>query len=173
MFSHAGGRTKVAFTRLTFDVDGERQVSRAFMGMERDLADLSEPLEEIAGLIRQAIGEEFGTEGARGGDAWAPLSPAYEKWKEQHFPGRPLLVQHGDMRRALLDRTAFRVTNERLVYYPDTSSANHPEIAGFHQRGSGDLPRRKMVDVTAEDRRAFEREIHDWLIARRNRNFAA
>ena len=155
------------FTRLTFDVDGERQVSRAFQLMEHEVRDLSEPLEEIGELIRQAIGEEFATSGARGGAPWAPLSADYEEWKTAHFPGRPLLVQSGSMRRALLSKAAFRVTEDRLIYAPESASASHPEIAGFHQRGTEDMPLRKMVEVTRADRRSFERTVHEWLNAKR------
>jgi len=163
----------VTFTRLTFDVDGERQVSRAFTAMEADVRDMSEPLGAIGRLIREAIGEQFGSEGARGGAPWQPLSPQYEAWKEAHYPGRPLLVQTGAMRREMLGESAFRVTPERLVYEPSTASATHPEIAGYHQRGSSPNPARRMVDLTPEDRRGFEREVHDWLNARRRRHFAA
>lgn len=155
------------FTRLTFDVDGERQVSRAFSLMEHEVRDLSEPLEEIGELIRQAIGEEFATGGARGGAPWQPLSPDYAKWKEANFPGRPLLVQTGSMRRDMLSKAAFRVTADRLVYSPETASETHPEIAGFHQRGAEPNPARRMVDLTSSDRRSFEREVHEWVNAKR------
>lgn len=163
----------MTFTRLTFDVDGERQVSRAFMAMEADVRDMSEPLGAIGRLIREAIGEEFDQKGARGGAPWPALSPEYEKWKEAHYPGRPLLVANGDMRREMLAESAFRVTPKRLVYEPSTASKNHPEIGGYHQRGSSPNPARRMVDLTPEDRRGSEREVHDWLNARRRRHFAA
>lgn len=167
----------MTFTRLTFDVDGERQVSRAFSAMEHEVADMSEPLGAIGRLIREAIGEEFGEEGARGGAPWQPLSPQYEEWKEAHYPGRPLLVQTGAMRRALLSEAAFSVSPKRLVYEPPQRRSSDgrfaDEIAGYHQRGSSPNPARRMVDVTPSDRRGFEREVHDWLNARRRRHFAA
>lgn len=147
--------------RLRFEVEGEVAYSRAFEAYERELRDMSEPLAEIGGLIIESVGEQFLTEGAHGGSRWEPLDPSYARFKQNHAPageGAPLLVFSGEMRGKALDRgSALTVTADRVVYEPDS------DLAGYHHKGKGDLPARRIVNLTAADRREWDREIIDWL----------
>lgn len=69
-----------------------------------------------------------------------------------------MLVQTGDMRAAALDRArAVQVTPQRMLY------EIRDEKAVWHQRGAGDLPQRKLVDLTMPDRRGFDRILAHWV----------
>ena len=76
---------------------GEDQYSRMFSTLAVEAEDLSEPLDPVGDLIIRKVGEQFLMEGAHSGRPWAPLSDSYRRWKEDHFPGRPLLVRTGQM----------------------------------------------------------------------------
>lgn len=158
--------------QLKIDVAGEAQVSRAFAVYGKEADDLREPLSDIADELREAIGEQFRTEGTRGGSKWKALSPSYRRWKEANYPGRPMLVRTGDMRSAMLDRLAFHVNRKRMLYAPNVPLTDDGEqYALIHQQGRGQMPRRKMVNLTTADKRQFERIFAHWLTYIRRRSF--
>lgn len=166
--------------RVGFDVEGQRQINRALELTEAQAADLSEPLGEMADVIIQAVREQFATEGAAGrGHRWKPLSDPYARWKQRHWPGRPILVRTGGMKGAMLNRqTAVTITPHRMIYEPKS------KIAGYHQRGAtwvvlsqdgpdlATLPAREMIALTMEQKRqAVDRVFTRWVatLTRRTR----
>lgn len=154
------------FVRLRYEVEGDVQVSRAFDVAAAYAEDLSEPLGEIGEAIRQHVGRQFGSEGAASGEPWPRLSRAYAVWKELNWPGRSILVREGDMRREMLSRAAVTVTPRTMIYEPAS------DIAAYHQGGKGHLPARKMVNLTAADRRDWDRAIASWINGMRHRFFS-
>jgi hypothetical protein len=146
------------------EIDGVAEVSRAFQVMAEDASDLSEPFHFIGGLILQAVTEQYDTQGAHGlGTRWAALSPQYAKWKEQHFPGKPILEATGAMRRSTTSPQAVTVTSRQLVYEPDDPKAV------YHQRGNGHLPQRRIVALSGSDRRKWDRVFLTWIRHREGR----
>lgn len=143
---------------INLNVAGEQQVARTFQIAEELSRDLSEPLEELMDQLLELVRAQFDTEGAAAGGPWQPLSDEYAKWKEAHFPGRPILVRTGEMKAAMLDeQEAVHVGPDMAVYAPVS------RIAGYHQAGADwigpawgrgmyphHLPQRKMVDLSEE-----------------------
>lgn len=153
----------MAYVRVGFDIAGDVQYSRAFDLYGKLASDLSEPLADIGDKLLQAVGDQFATEGAHGlGRRWQPLSQAYAAWKEQHYPGRPILVRTGDMRSAALSKGALSVSPRRLTYEVDS------EYAIYHQEGRG-VPQRKIVALSNADRRDWDRVFAEYLAAERHR----
>lgn len=145
-------------TQVRFSIEGEDQYARAFELMEHEAGDMSDPLEAIGEHIIRTVGDQFLTEGARTGTRWHPLSRAYDRWKDEHFPDRPLLVREGAMRSAALDRRRALWVGERSMRY-----TIHDDKAIHHQRGDGHMPQRKLVDLGIADRREWDRIFADWL----------
>jgi len=68
-----------------------------------DLIDNFDPVfDDVARMVRKHSHDQFRTEGKQTGTAWPGLSPKYKAWKDQHFPGRPILVATGALRGALV-----------------------------------------------------------------------
>lgn len=151
----------MAWVQVRFEIQGEVQVARAFEASAAQVADLSEPLEEIAEHLYGAISEQFASEGAHGlGTRWTSLDPDYAAWKESVVgPGVPILVFSRKMRETLLDRAAVTITPQRLIYHP---RGEHADVAAFHQGGDG-VPQRKIVAITDAEKRAWERVFLAWL----------
>lgn len=167
----------MALTRVRFTVAGEAQISRAFVAYGRELDDMSEPLEEMADVILAAVRGQFDTQGMSGlGVPWARLSPEYEAWKSQAWPGRPILVRSGGSKGAALNRRrSVTVTPHRMVYEPRGRGG---EILSYHQAGHeagpghGRLPQRKIVALTtAQKRLAVDRVFSSWLNRQRRARF--
>lgn len=149
---------------LRFNIAGEDQYRRAFAAFGREVSDLREPLTRVRDLLVESTGENFRSEGG-GAGGWEPLNEAYDEWKQEAYPGRPMLVLTGAMRGALLDKrqSTLDLTSQRLVWGLDTQT--DPETgerladrAYAHQRGEGHVPQRKVVALTFKDRRAIDRE---------------
>jgi hypothetical protein len=161
---------------IELNVAGETQLARAFEATSREADDLSEPLARYGEFLLREIGEQFQSEGARGGEPWRRLSRAYETWKTEAYPGRPILVQSGAMRSAALSPRAVTVTPRRLVYEIDDANVSggtrgegdrvdRGQLAYWHQTGGGRLPERRIVQLNMEARRQLERVFAEWLTA--------
>lgn len=116
------------------DADALRKLKRLglFFSDLRSFWPLVIPL--FIGWMRQ----QFETEGAYGGEAWAPLSSGYGLWKSVHYPGKPILQLEGELRQAA-SRPERRVTPRTL-----TLTIRDPKI-GYHQKGTGTMPARPLV----------------------------
>lgn len=88
--------------------------------------------------VRHWMKEQFESQGAWGGEAWAALSPDYLAWKAVNYPGKPLLVQTGALKRAAL--APHFVGAPTLL----TITVSDPK-AIYHQHGTGSMPARKII----------------------------
>lgn len=154
--------------RVSFRVESEGQIERAFE-LEASLADdMSVPLSRMADVILERVNEQFATEGAHGeAGGWKPLSPNYAKWKARHFPGAPILVRTGKMKQLLLDKgSGVTVTKQSMIYHPMS------DYAGYHQRGTVKMPARKPVNLTMADRKAALNSVFtEWVNEVRRKSF--
>lgn len=146
---------------VRFTVAGERQYARGFDAMANEMRDLREPLERVAARLVQTVGQQFGAEGSHGTSKWQPLNPGYQAWKDDAYPGRPMLVRTGDMRSAFLTEGTRQLTATKLVWGVDDQTNSEGErIADYamaHQTGEGRLPQRKIVALRQDDKRAMDR----------------
>jgi phage gpG-like protein len=145
----------------TRNVKALRQLLQAVEGVANDLRPYADKLETA---FREAEAEQFRSGGGLSG-GWAPLYPRYKAWKDQHYPGLPMLVLSGRLRASLIGRTAdsiFKV-NAKSVRF----GTNVP-WSGKHQTGEGLIPARppvptqallgRLADVVAAEIRRVEAE---------------
>lgn len=144
--------------RLRLELEGETQVSRALVMSEEAMGDLAPAFKVIGQQVQAGVQAQFASQGERGGGSrWTQLNPDYRAWKRAHYPGRPMLVRLGGLKGAMLNPLSMRATDRGLTYEPRIG------YAAFHQRGEGQLPQRRMVQLTAADRRGWERTILQWI----------
>jgi phage gpG-like protein len=132
--------------KLQFSIDGEDLVQVALPAVRKDLSDLREFWTRyVAPKLYRDIQDNFESEGGSVG-GWAPLSPAYAAWKAKKYPGRPILVRSGALKRSLTysgDRPGpeglFEATQQALVIGTRIPYARH------HQRPKGSRPPRRRV----------------------------
>src|SRR5438132_124465 len=74
--------------------------------------------DHFAPFFYRNILTDFVNEGGSSGAPWAQLSPAYAAWKQQHYPGRGILVRSGALKASLAGPDApsavFRATPTSL-----------------------------------------------------------
>lgn len=126
---------------------------------------------------------QFSTQGAYGfGKQWQPLSDAYAKWKDEHAPGKPLLVLTGSMRNAVLHPTV-EMTKTRLVIRVDhnpagaairgklggvVASPDTPDrglLAGWHETGAGRLPARPILAMPQSQVTRWQKTFQSYMVA--------
>jgi hypothetical protein len=155
------------------------QYARRFEVYGDDARNLREPLGEIRDRIVESVGEQFMSEGAHGGTPWEALSEPYGTLKEEAFPGRPILVRGGAMRRKLLappDKGTIILTDSHLVWGiaegATDAEGNRIDVrAAAHQTGGGVVPRRPWLALTHADRRNFDRILVRHMDAMKHRLF--
>lgn len=135
--------------RLYAEIDGEKGIDYAIGAIREGISDWREVWPEVERIFYVATLAQFRTIGQRGGTPWAPLSAGYRKWKEKKYPGQPILVRTGRLRRSL---TA--VGNEDTIrdQQPMALTIGSSTPYGiFHQRGTRRMPARPPLVLTKTD----------------------
>ena len=143
---------------VTFTMLGDAVLARGISRYGDAVRDFSPVWDQIRNDFHRIEGEQFATEGARSGSPWAPLSPTYEAWKQKHFPGRPILQLTGMMWGEFGVGVGMQTTIEpmKLTMTPSMQRAI------YHQQGTR-MPRRKVVDLTEEDKMGWMKMIHNYV----------
>jgi len=108
--------------------------------------------------LRQAMVNQFASEGGRGGSPWQRLSPEYELEKTITHPGMPILRRDDVMFLSLTTETEESfIESDPLSFAFGTRDFKAP----IHHYGKGNMPVREILVLTDEDKRAIERFIFD------------
>lgn len=106
---------------------------------------------------------DFATEGRATGSAWAPLSPAYAKWKSEHFPGKAILTRSGQLRASLegpsADGSVWRDEPKAL-----TVGTTVP-YGIYHQTGTRRMPQRPPLRIDQAFRRVVGKQLQAFVVA--------
>lgn len=130
-------RSGAAMTDLRVDFD-PGDYERKLRQFELFLSDLRSLWPMVVPLAIEWFGRQFQTEGAFGGQAWAPLSASTLAYKAKRFPGRGILYASGSLRQAA-SRPRRDVGPRHLTL---TIESEH---GGYHQTGTRKMPARKIV----------------------------
>lgn len=145
---------------LTFDVAGDRQLSRSLSRFGDSVKDLSPAFREIAKNFHEIEKKQFASQGGYGSGGWAPLSPTYAEWKARHYPGAPILRRTGRLLSSLIGKT--QDTIEEIGKH-DLSLGTSVPYSIFHQKGRG-VPRRPVIELTEKDKSNWMKIIQKWLV---------
>lgn len=88
------------------------------------------------------------------GTTWPDYSPAYKKWKERHYAGRPMMVVSG----TLSDSFKYRADKNSVVI---TNSAPYFKYHQSNKPRKTKLPRREMMGINSPLRRVISQSIKD------------
>lgn len=136
-----------AALRLSLALPGLPALSVGLSRLRTDIADWTQFWRErfAPGFYRSVL-EDFVLEGAGSGGRWAPLSPAYAKWKASRFPGAGILVASGALKASLT-----RADGPLSIFRPSATSleiGTSVPYAIYHQLGGAHLPQRPPMRVT-------------------------
>lgn len=106
--------------QFTATVDGAEVLNRAFNRVEEFISDFRSIWPDVAAEFYLIEREQFDSEGAAGTSGkWQPLTPAYKKWKEVHYPDQPIMRRENTLFESLTDPEAldavFRPSRDELI----------------------------------------------------------
>lgn len=140
---------------------GEDTPERMVAAFERagdELADFGQYLfPRMVPVFEAEMAEQFDAEGKGASGSWAPLSAQYAEWKEQNYPGRPILQREGVLHEALTSSAspfARRVTTADSFDFGTIGV----EYADLHQLGTSRMPRRPPFDFSDDFERLLTQE---------------
>jgi len=124
------------------DVDATRLIQK-LDGISLGLRDLTPVWDKIHEVFIAFVKRVFASEGGYVGEAWAPLSPGYARWKARHTADKGILQLRGRLYGSLIesqhpdhvfrDGPSFMEVGTRVPY------------AKFHQTGTRRMPRRPPI----------------------------
>jgi len=82
---------------------------------------------------------------------WVPLSPGYAAFKSKNFPGRPLLVRTGDLKKSMTKKGA--KGNITLIGKNSGIFGSTISYGIFHDEGTSRMPKRNFSEPS--ERRAL------------------
>jgi hypothetical protein len=133
-----------------------QKLAVAFERAGDELADFGKYVFPLLGpAFEAALGAQFAQEGGgpnRG--SWAALTPAYEAWKSQHYPGQPVLVRTGALKEALTSSGSAHAARDYSASMFNFGTQGL-QYASYHQTGTRRMVDRPPFDFASE----FEREL--------------
>lgn len=138
---------------VKIDVDSAKAVA-SLQAIAARTQDTRPWLRKLATALAAAQLMNFSTKGSLAG-GWAPLSPDYGLWKRSNMPGRPMMVSTGRLKASVTSR-------DRLVQSMTGTSmriGSDVHYAEFHQSGTRNMPRRKVVVVPESVIKLLKRDL--------------
>lgn len=149
--------------RFTADVSGDVQLDRAFNRVSGFISDFRSVWPAAAQAFYEIETEQFASQGAKGASGkWAPLSPAYAKFKAVEFPGQPILRATSSLFDSLTRPDALdSIYRSEPMQLTMGSKAPY---ALMHQTGAGRLPARPPISLSENDKRKIQKAIQSELV---------
>ncbi|MDE2097862.1 MAG: phage virion morphogenesis protein [Patescibacteria group bacterium] len=148
--------------RFRLEIAGQVQMDRGIARFADGVSDYRPIWPVIADDFYAQEKDQFKSEGTEGGEEWQQLSPEYEKWKEVHFPGKPILQRTGDLYKSLTSASDPNTVNrqERKTL---TLGSKVP-YAIYHQRGTSRMPARPEIQLPEAFKRTTMHHMQVYLV---------
>ena len=144
------------------EIAGQVQLDRGIARFADGVSDYRPIWPVIEEDFYAQVAKQFKSEGEEGGARWKELTPAYAKFKEVAFPGKPILQRTGDLARSLTNRNdpnAVCVEERKTL-----TLGSRLNYALFHQTGTSKMAARPEIQLTEAFKRATMRNIHAFLV---------
>ena len=128
------------------------------------MADVKPLLAAFAELFKKDMQEQFGSEGGNSG-GWAPLTPAYEAWKADHYPGRPIGVLTGALSAAMTGGSGYmqEISDFGARMGMSPGSAASPYGKYFDAGNTRGMPARHVIEISGAQAAEWTAVAHEWL----------
>jgi phage gpG-like protein len=150
--------------RFQLNIAGEVQLDRGIGRFADGVGDYTPIWPVIQDDFYAEEKAQFASEGAEGGEPWAPLSAQYAGWKELHYPGKPILQRTGALESSLTsasDPNAVHIQGRKAL----TLGTKLP-YAIYHQSidPRTQLPRRAPINLSEAFKRGVTRHLQTYLV---------
>jgi phage gpG-like protein len=144
---------------ISFELLGKEKVVSILTSLKSRVKNLSPAFRSISDNFRETEKKTFDNQGR--GKSWMPLSSTYAAWKAKHYPGRPIMVLTGDLKRSLTSRDANHIERIR---HQDMEIGTSDKKGIWHQKGTSKMPARKLISPTASDKMEWVNIIRSYIV---------
>jgi hypothetical protein len=151
---------------LQFDVAGDTQVMRGFSRLAESVKDFREPFREILADFHDIEKKQFSSQGGYGSGGWKPLKDSTVRQKQLMGYPEQILVRTGELRDVMTglksgysEVSAFELKIKTLSF------------GIYHQKGTGKMAARPLVQLTGDDKNRWTKIIHTYLIQQYRKEF--
>lgn len=147
---------------LELSVLGEEVISRKLLRWQHALDDARPAFARIMRILDAQALEQFATEGAAGGERWAPLAPSTLARKPA---GKSILENSGRLLNSMVEGGVSGGGDAvRFLGRQEMRWGTAVPYASFHQHGTSRMPRRRVVQLPELVRRRAVRELQRALV---------
>lgn len=134
--------------KFELKVENAEKVRFAFGGLASAVKDWRKYIwpSVTANALRPWLATQFAEEGHGQHGRWKELSEPYATRKAKKYPGAPILVASGKMKRSLLSESNTGEMTPRTLLY-----GSNIKYARYHQTGTKDMPARRIFDPERSD----------------------
>ena len=154
---------------LKVEKEGLQELVLGLKNFGRDISLLEEPLNDSARYMQQQAIANFATSGAlmqEGG--WPPLKETTVKLKAKRYPGAPMMVRSGTLKRS------FEIIGPKIGKDIGEIEVRNPvEYASYHQFSMNEarLPRRILLRFQKQQVQDITNIFARWIDKITNKNF--
>lgn len=147
---------------INITLEGVGTVKRRINGIIGKVKDLRPAFQKIGEDFRNTERKVFQGQGAYGSrSSWKPLTPKYREWKQQHYPGRPILEQTGALRSSLTSKGANHI--EIITKNSITLGSSDPKFK-WHQKDTSKMTARPPITFTKYQGDKWAKIIRDEIL---------
>ncbi len=132
---------------------GESVLERMSFAYERagdELKDFQKHIfDKLPPIFEAEMERQIDAGGGGPSGPFEPLTDAYAKWKEQAFPGNPILVASGKLREGLTNSSSIYATRSTDAETFNFGTQDVP-YASYHQVGTSHMPARPPFDFSPD-----------------------
>lgn len=139
--------------RVQVKVDTDKPVE-ALKNIEKAVEDLRPVFRKAEKDLSDIYTKHFTSNGS---GKWKPLDAEYGAWKSANYPGRPTLVQSGNLFRTIKKFSVREINKNNARFGTDA------KVAKFHQYGTWSMPKREIIFEPPLFARKLARDIADHI----------
>jgi len=147
--------------KITFEILGKKKIVTILSRIKTRVKNLSPAFRNIANSFRDIEKKTFEGQGRPVG--WKPLDPKYAAWKAKNYPGKPIMVLTGDLKKSLTSKGGDHV---EIISPHELEIGTRDKLGLFHQKGAGRLPVRKNISPTPRDMTEWVNITRNFIISK-------
>lgn len=137
--------------RLDLETFGEKQFSREILRVGANAKDMRPAFDEVHDLFLKVEDQQFSSQGGAYSGGWRPLAPSTRSRKARLNLDPRILHATLRLRKSLTNKThvdhVYRASADEMFI------GSRVPYGKFHQKGAGNLPRRRPVEFNDAIRR--------------------
>jgi phage gpG-like protein len=140
---------------------GTGDLIQSFSRIGQQINNFAEPFRSIAQSFWKINEANFQAEGKP--ERFEQLSPEYQKWKHKNYPGKKIMQLTGRLYDSLTAQNQTETQDTISVITPKYAElGTNTPYANAHQKGIGNLPERKVIQITEKHEISWARIIQIW-----------